>query len=89
MDALHVESEDDSTQPPSSAVLADSHDHEGSPACSDSGHKCGTCGACHAVALTSAQYASASHELPEAELAEAFSVLATRAPHVLDKPPRG
>ena len=54
----------------------------------DAMHKCGTCGACHATALTSTMDVAVFHDLPEADLAEPAITVATLAPHVLDKPPR-
>lgn len=54
----------------------------------DAMHKCGTCGACHATALTSTLEVVVFHNLPRAELAEPAITVATLAPRVLDKPPR-
>lgn len=54
----------------------------------DAMHKCGTCGACHATALTSTLELAVFHHLPSADLAEPAFMVATLAPRVLDKPPR-
>lgn len=54
----------------------------------DALHQCGTCGACHATALTSAMDMAVLHDLPKADLAEPAIAVATLAPRVLDKPPR-
>lgn len=54
----------------------------------DAMHKCGTCGACHATALTSTLELAVFHDLPPADLAEPAITMATLAPRVLDKPPR-
>lgn len=54
----------------------------------DAMHKCGTCGACHATALTSSLELAVFHDLPHADLAEPAITMATLAPRVLDKPPR-
>ncbi|WP_431511553.1 hypothetical protein [Variovorax sp. DAIF25] len=54
----------------------------------DAMHKCGTCGACHATALTSTMDVAVFHDLPKADLAEPAITVATLAPRVLDKPPR-
>jgi hypothetical protein len=54
----------------------------------DSMHKCGTCGACHATALTSTLELIVFQGLPRADLAEPASTVATVAPRLLDKPPR-
>jgi len=54
----------------------------------DAMHKCGTCGACHATALTSTLEVAVFHDLPRADLAEPAITVATLAPRVLDKPPR-
>ena len=54
----------------------------------DAMHKCGTCGACHATALTSKLGLAVLHDFPRAELAEPAFTVATPASDVLDKPPR-
>ncbi|RSZ40921.1 MULTISPECIES: hypothetical protein [unclassified Variovorax] len=54
----------------------------------DAMHKCGTCGACHATALTSTLELAVFHDLPRADLAEPAIAVATLAPRVLDRPPR-
>ena len=54
----------------------------------DAMHKCGTCGACHATALTSTLEIAVFNDLPRADLAELAVAVATLAPSVLDKPPR-
>lgn len=54
----------------------------------DAMHKCGTCGACHATALTSKLELAVFHDLPPSDLAEPAITMATLAPRVLDKPPR-
>ena len=80
----------DHVQHQHSAVNVDNaHDHQDhvSPD-SDGVHKCGTCGACHAVALLSSPKAIEVVVLPPAELTEPFNAAAFIAPGVLDKPPR-
>lgn len=54
----------------------------------DTMHKCGTCGACHATALTSTLDLAVFHDLAHADLAQPAVTMATLAPRVLDKPPR-
>jgi len=54
----------------------------------DGMHKCGTCGACHATALTSTLELIVFQGLPRADLIEPASTVATVAPRLLDKPPR-
>mgnify|MGYP003582834004 CR=1 FL=1 len=54
----------------------------------DAMHKCGTCGACHATALTSTVELVVFNHLPSADLVEPAITVATLAPRVLDKPPR-
>ncbi len=54
----------------------------------DAMHKCGTCGACHATALTSTPQRAVFHDLPRADLMALAITVATLAPRVLDKPPR-
>ena len=54
----------------------------------DAMHKCGTCGACHATALTNTLQLVVFQNLPHADLAEPAMTMATLAPRVLDKPPR-
>ena len=51
-------------------------------------HKCGTCGACHASALTSSIEPVVFRALPQADLADPFDALTTVPPRLLDKPPR-
>ncbi|BEP39392.1 hypothetical protein GmRootV59_57650 (plasmid) [Variovorax sp. V59] len=51
-------------------------------------HKCGTCGACHATALTSTLELIVFQGLPRADLTEPATTVATVAPRLLDKPPR-
>jgi hypothetical protein len=63
---------------------ADTSAHAGG----DSMHKCGTCGACHATALTSTLELAVFEGLPRADLAEPAITVATVAPRLLDKPPR-
>ena len=63
---------------------ADTSAHAGA----DSMHKCGTCGACHATALTSTLELAVFEGLPRADLAEPAITVATVAPRLLDKPPR-
>ncbi|MEJ8859503.1 DUF2946 family protein [Variovorax robiniae] len=74
----------------SSAAPEAGADHHHDQGASDDGsaHKCGTCGACHTVALTSALPAILPGSLPSADLAEPFIAVAELAPRVLDKPPR-
>jgi hypothetical protein len=86
METMQAASHDHSEHQHTSPALNDSHDHS-SPDI-DTGHKCGTCAACHAVGLTSTPYIAAAHPLPETDLAEPFSAVATISPGVLDKPPR-
>ncbi|RRH80713.1 hypothetical protein EH244_30225 [Variovorax beijingensis] len=54
----------------------------------DGMHKCGTCGACHATALTGTLELIVFQGLPRADLVEPASTVATVAPRLLDKPPR-
>jgi len=54
----------------------------------DSLHKCGTCAACHATALTSTLELAVFQGLPRADLAEPAIAVATAVPRLLDKPPR-
>ena len=54
----------------------------------DAMHECGTCGACHATALTSTLELAVFHEIPLVDLPEPAIAMATLAPRVLDKPPR-
>ena len=78
--------------------LGDKHQNAKPPANDDGGksasaahdtlHKCSTCGACHATALTSTLQLAVFHDLPSADLAEPAIAMATLAPRVLDKPPR-
>jgi hypothetical protein len=83
------------------AAPADSHDahamhapaaddaHAGSGhASDDAAHKCGTCGACQATALTCTLELVAFEGLPRADLIEPPTVVATVAPRLLDRPPR-
>jgi len=63
---------------------ADASAHAGA----DSMHKCGTCGACHATALTSTLELAVFQGLPRADLAEPATTVATAVPRLLDKPPR-
>ena len=60
--------------------------HDGAPA--DAGHQCGTCGACHATALTGLPTLLMAHALPPADLVEPSVAVATLASRVPDKPPR-
>ena len=75
---------------PTVAPAADPcHGHQDEGVSGDgSSHKCGTCGACHAVALTGALPAIPSGSLPSADLAEPFVAVAELPLRVLDKPPR-
>ncbi|HWT17430.1 MAG TPA: hypothetical protein VN280_00805 [Variovorax sp.] len=70
---------------PSADPHSASADTHASP---DGMHKCGTCGACHATALTSTLELIVFQGLPRADLIEPASTLATVAPRLLDKPPR-
>lgn len=54
----------------------------------DAAHKCGTCGACHSVALTPTPLFVAPDFLPPADLAAPLLTVASRVPRVPDKPPR-
>ena len=69
---------------------AHQHDDGASSAdtASDSIHKCGNCGPCHAVALPSAPLPGDPHPLPQARLAEPPQAHASLAPRALFKPPR-
>lgn len=68
---------------------ADQHSGDADTHASPDGmHKCGTCGACHATALTSTLELIVFQGLPRADLAEPASTVATVAPRLLDKPPR-
>ena len=80
----------DHVQHQHSAVNVDNaHDHQDHVSSDNDGvHKCGMCGACHAVALLSSPKAIEVVVLPPAELTEPFSAVAILAPGVLDKPPR-
>lgn len=62
-------------------------DDGGSPA--DAVHQCGTCGACHATALTGLSTLLLAHALPPADLVEPSVAMATLESRVPDKPPRG
>lgn len=64
------------------ATTQDLHDH------ADTLHKCSTCGTCHAVALIAEPPWRAPGALPPADLADPARPVPTRAPRVLDKPPR-
>jgi hypothetical protein len=68
---------------------ADQHSGDADTHASPDGmHKCGTCGACHATALTSTLELIVFQGLPRADLTEPASTVATVAPRLLDKPPR-
>lgn len=54
----------------------------------DAMHKCSTCGACHATALTSKLEPTVIHDLPRADLTAPAVAVATPEPDVLDRPPR-
>ncbi|HCF7139909.1 TPA: hypothetical protein ACR6K7_003599 [Pseudomonas aeruginosa] len=71
------------TKPPAKDSIAKTASAE-----PDAMHKCGTCGACHAAALTSMLEVAVFHDLPRADLAEPAITVATLTPRVLDKPPR-
>ena len=62
--------------------------HTASHGDGDATHRCGTCGACHSVALTPAPLAVAPDFLPPADMAAPLLTVATRVPRVPDKPPR-
>lgn len=64
------------------ASAQDLHDH------ADTLHKCSTCGTCHAVALIPEPLWRALGVMPPADLADPSRPVLTRAPRVLDKPPR-
>ncbi|MDM0104260.1 hypothetical protein QTH97_04900 [Variovorax sp. J22R24] len=55
---------------------------------SDASHKCSTCVACHAVALTSDTVVAPAHVLPQADPTQPASAMADVASRVPDKPPR-
>jgi hypothetical protein len=76
-------SADDGTPP---AALHAAADDGASTA--DAPHTCGTCAACHAVALTGPLDVAILHGLPPADLAEPILTPTTRVPRVLDRPPR-
>lgn len=74
----------------SASADADAHHHEGTTSTHDeSGHACGTCGACHAVALIGVLPPMAAAVREPADLGEPAPRVATRTPRVPDKPPRG
>ena len=79
-DSRHVDS--------ASHVEGTQHHHDQAAGDADSTHKCGTCGACHSVALIGDAPVVASPALPPAALAESFPAVASLTPRVLDKPPR-
>lgn len=64
------------------AAAQDLHEH------ADQLHKCSTCGTCHAVALIAEPPWRAPAVLPPADLADPSRPVPTRAPRVLEKPPR-
>ena len=64
------------------------HHHDHASGGGDSTHKCGTCGACHSVALIGTAPVLMAAALPPAALAEQFYAVASLTPRVLDKPPR-
>lgn len=55
---------------------------------SGNAHKCGTCSACHAVALLTDIPIVRSHHLPASDLAEPRSLLTSLFPPLLERPPR-
>ena len=55
---------------------------------SGSAHKCGTCAACHAVALILDTSIVRSQYLPAADLAEPRTLSTTLFPPLLERPPR-
>lgn len=61
---------------------------DGPSTAADASHTCGTCAACHAVALTGCLDIVILHGLPPADLGEPVLAPSTRVPHVLDRPPR-
>lgn len=61
---------------------------DGASTAADTSHPCGTCAACHAVALTGCLDLAILRGLRSADLAEPALVPATRVPRVLDRPPR-
>jgi hypothetical protein len=74
----------------SPSVDADAHDRDGTTSTHDEdGHACGTCGACHAVALIGVLPPMAAVMRTPADLGEPAPRVATRTPRVPDKPPRG
>lgn len=66
------------------------HDPEPLPdaASEDAGSACGTCGACHATALTTSLDPSALFTLPAAGMQEPVQVACTAEPRLPDRPPR-
>ena len=70
------------------ALSAHEHDAHAHVADDDAGHKCGTCGACHSSALTTALHPPALFTLPQADLQEPVDVVRNVEPRLLDKPPR-
>lgn len=79
-DSHHAQTADNAQGATASAQ--DLHDH------ADTLHKCSTCGTCHAVALIPEPPWRAPGALPPADLADPARPVPTRAPRVLDKPPR-
>ncbi|QFZ81950.1 hypothetical protein GFK26_03845 [Variovorax paradoxus] len=60
----------------------------GHPDGSGVAHKCGTCGACHAVALVADTSVVRTEHLPAADLAEPHVRPTTLFPLLLERPPR-
>ncbi|KQP22713.1 hypothetical protein [Pseudorhodoferax sp. Leaf267] len=86
MDALaddHAAHGHHAAQAPADAAV---HDHGAVHA--DTGHTCGTCGICHAVALVGPPAWGAAQPLPPADLGEPARPVATHVLRVLDRPPR-
>ncbi|WP_222620444.1 hypothetical protein [Variovorax sp. PAMC28562] len=79
-DSRHVDSASDVESTP--------HHHDQASSDADSAHKCGTCGACHSVALVGTTPVAIAPALPPAAMAEPFSAVASLTLRVLDKPPR-
>lgn len=80
--AAHGDQHDAHDAQAATAATQDLHDH------ADTLHKCSTCGTCHAVALIPELPWRAPGALPPADLADPARPVPTRAPRVLDKPPR-
>jgi hypothetical protein len=88
MEIAHAGEHDHGAHQHAAQNLHHSSDDESAASESDSAHKCGTCGICHAVALVNSPSLGVARHLPETDLFEPFTIVATTSPGVLDKPPR-